>query len=104
MSKRLEAIRKMLDGGNRDPFTRYAYAMELKGLGRNEEALAAFEELRAQDPAYLAQYLMAGGVCEALGRRDDAARWYDEGIARAGNDPKAAHALSELSAARGALG
>ena len=103
MSKRLEAIKKMLDAGNRDPFTRYAYAMELKSLGRLEESLAAFEELRAAEPAYVPQYLLAGGVCEQLGRKDDARRWYDEGLAaaRAKGD---AHATSELQAARAALG
>lgn len=103
MSKRLEAIKKMLDAGNRDAFTRYAYAMELKSLGRLDESIAAFEELRAADPAYVPQYLLAGGVCESLGRKDDARRWYDEGLAAA-KAKGDAHALSELSAARTALG
>jgi tetratricopeptide (TPR) repeat protein len=102
MSKRLEAIKKMLAGGNRDPFTRYAFALELKGLGRNEESLAAFEELRVADPSYVPQYLMAGGVAEALGKKDDARAWYEQGIekARAKGD---GHALSELEQALGLL-
>lgn len=102
MSKRLEAIQKMLAAGNNDPFTRYALALELKSLGRNDESLAAFEELRAADPTYVPQYLMAGGVAEALGKKDEALRWYDEGIAaaRAKGD---GHALSELQQARGTL-
>ncbi|MBI2388877.1 MAG: tetratricopeptide repeat protein [Deltaproteobacteria bacterium] len=101
MSKRLEAIQKMLAAGNRDPFTRYALALELKSLGRNDESLAAFEELRAADPSYVPQYLMAGGVAEALEKNDEALRWYDEGIAaaRAKGD---SHALSELEQARAA--
>lgn len=98
MSKRLEAIKKMLAAGNRDAFTRYALAMELKTLGRNEESLAAFEELRAADPAYVPQYLMAGGVAEALGKKDDARAWYEQGLekARAKGD---SHALSEIQTA-----
>jgi tetratricopeptide (TPR) repeat protein len=98
MSKRLEVIQKMMAAGNRDAFTRYAFAMELKGLGRNDEALAAFVELRDADPAYVAQYLMAGGVAEALGKKDDARTWYEQGIekARAKGD---SHALSELQTA-----
>lgn len=98
MSKRLEAINKMLAAGQRDAFTRYALAMELKGLGRNEESLAAFNELREVDPAYVPQYLMAGGVAEALGQKDVARAWYEQGLerARAKGD---SHALSEIQTA-----
>jgi len=103
MSKRLEVIQKMLAAGNRDPMTRYALAMELKGLGRTEESLAAFAELRAQDPSYVPQYLMAGGVAESLGKKDEALRWYDEGIAAAQKKGDS-HALSELQQARALLG
>lgn len=102
MSKRLEAIQKMLAAGNRDPFTRYAFALELKGLGRNDEALAAFAELRASDPSYVPQYLMAGGLAESMGKKDEALGWYDQGIekAKAKGD---SHALSELTQARDLL-
>jgi tetratricopeptide (TPR) repeat protein len=103
MSKRLEVLQKMIAAGSTDPFARYALAMELKGLGRLEESLAAFVELRAKDPTYVAQYLMAGGVAEALGKKDEAIAWYDQGIekAKAKGD---GHALSELQTARSALG
>ncbi len=92
----------MIAAGNAEPFTRYAYAMELKSLGRLEESLAAFGQLRAAAPAYVAQYLMAGGVCESLTKNDDALAWYDGGIgaAKAAHDD---HALSEIVAARNAL-
>lgn len=98
MSKRLEMIQKMMASGNRDAFTRYAYAMELKGLDRHRESLTAFEQLRTADPAYVPQYLMAGGVAEALGDKDNARAWYEQGIerARAKGD---SHALSELQTA-----
>lgn len=98
MSKRLEAIQKMMAAGNKDAFTRYAFAMELKSLGRNEESLAAFVELRAADAAYVPQYLMAGGVAESLGNKDDARQWYEQGLerARAKGD---SHALSEIQTA-----
>ena len=98
MSKRLDALQKMIDGGTKDPFARYAYAMELKSLGRNAESLAAFDALKAIDPAYVPQYLMAGGVAESLGQRDVARGWLEEGIvrARAKGDT---HTLSELQQA-----
>lgn len=102
MSKRLEAIQKMLAAGNRDPFTLYAHAMELKSLGRLDESLAAFEVLRAEHPAYVPQFLLAGGVCESLSRNADAIAWYDAGLVvakKAGDE----HASSELGAARTAL-
>ena len=105
MSKRLEALQKMI-AANAAPdmsFARYAYAMELKALGRLQESLDAFEQLKSLDAAYVAQYLMAGNVAEALGRKDLARPWYEAGIekARAKGDT---HTLSELQTALGALG
>ena len=103
MSKRLEALKKMIESGTGDPsFARYALSLELKSLGRLDESLAAFEELRTRDTKYLAQYLMAGGVAEALGQKDDARAWYEQGIelARAKGET---HALSELQQALGLL-
>ena len=103
MSKRLEVIEKMLASGKADAFTRYAYAMELKSLGRLDEALKAFEQLRTVDEKYVAQYLMAGGVADQLGKKDDARRWFEQGIerARAAGD---GHAVSELQQALAQLG
>lgn len=102
MSKRLEAITKMIAAGNREPFTLYAHAMELKTLERLTDSLAAFEVLRAEHPAYVPQYLLAGGVCESLSLPDQALAWYDAGLvaARAARDE---HAASELVAAQNAL-
>ena len=103
MSKRLEALQKMLASGTKDPFAYYAFAMELKSLGRLQESMDAFEKLKALDPGYVAQYLMAGGVAEGLGRKDVAKEWLEEGIARArakGDD----HTLSELQQALSLLG
>jgi tetratricopeptide (TPR) repeat protein len=103
MSKRLEVFQKMVAAGSKDPMARYALAMELKSLGRLEESLVAFADLRAFDGAYVAQYLMAGGVAEALSKRDEARGLYEEGTVRArakGDD----HALSELQQALSALG
>lgn len=99
MSKRLEAIQKMLAAGNRDPFTRYALALELKTLGRLDESLVAFDELHAADPTYVPQYLMAGGVAETLGQREVALKWYDEGLVRA-QQKGDTHAHSEITQAR----
>lgn len=104
MSKRLEVLQKMIASGTGDAaFARYALAMELKSLDRLEDSLRAFEDLRAFDAAYVAQYLMAGGIAEKLGKLDEARAWYEQGIAaaRAKGDH---HTLSEVQAALGTLG
>ncbi|HSD86177.1 MAG TPA: hypothetical protein VLB44_01635 [Kofleriaceae bacterium] len=54
--------------------------MELKGQGLLDEAWAAFEELIAKFPEYVATYLMAGGTLVALGRKLEAADVYRKGI------------------------
>ena len=104
MSKRLEALQKMIaaDAAPDKAFARYALAMEYKSLGRLDESLAAFDALKTFDAAYVAQYLMAGNVAEALGKKDVARAWYEEGVTRArakGDD----HTLSELQTALTAL-
>lgn len=98
MSKRLELLKKMIAAGNSDPFTRYAYAMELKSLGQLEESLTAFEQLREYDASYVPQYLIAGQVAEAIKHFEKARQWYTQGIecARAKGEQKA---LSELQQA-----
>jgi len=104
MSKRLEVLQKMIASGTGDAaFARYALAMELKSLGRLDESLQAFEALRAFDATYVAQYLMAGGVADALGKKDVARAWYEQGIAAARGKGDH-HALGELEGALAALG
>lgn len=102
MSKRLEVIETMIAKGSRDPFHFYARGMELRSLGRREEALDALVGVTREHPSYVPTYLMAAQLAQELGRADDARRLADEGIARArtaGDD----HALSELSTLRGTL-
>src|SRR3569832_2081468 len=67
----------------RDPFPRYALALEYKNAGRLDDAHATFAELIAVDPNYVATYLHAGNVLLALGRREDARTTYQSGIAAA---------------------
>lgn len=103
MSKRLEAIEKMLAGEPKDPFPWYARAMELRSLGRLEDALAAYGTVAERFPGYVPTYLMAGQVARELGRDADARGWLERGLdaASAASD---GHALSELRAALAELG
>jgi tetratricopeptide (TPR) repeat protein len=102
MSKRLSMLETMIAKGSSDAFVHYAHAMELRSLGRREEALEAFEALSASQPEYVPTYLMAGQVATELGRRDEARGFLVRGIERAeaaGEDKarsELSDALSEL--------
>ncbi len=95
MSKRLAVLEKMTAAGSTDPFAWYGLAMEYKGLGRPDDAVATFTKLRALDPGYVPQYLMCGTMLLDLGRHAEAGEWLKEGVtvARGKGD---SHALSEL--------
>ncbi len=100
MNKRLVMLEKMVTAGQADSFARYALGMEYRKEGRIDDALLAFEALRAADPDYVAQYLMAGTMLLEGARRDEGKAWLEAGIAvarRSGN----AHALGELESALG---
>jgi tetratricopeptide (TPR) repeat protein len=101
-SKRLAVLEKMTAAGSADPFAWYGLAMEYKGLGRHDEAIATFGKLRALDPAYVPQYLMCGALLAELGRPAEARDWLTAGAAaaRAKGD---AHALSEIETALAGL-
>jgi len=102
-SKRLAVLEKMTAGGSKDPFAWYGLALEYKGLGRHDDAVATFAKLRAIDASYLPQYLMCGALLLEMGRATEAREWLEQGIAtaRAKGD---AHALSELEAALAGAG
>jgi len=81
-----------------DPFPRYGLAMEHKARGENAEAWTIFEEMIATFPDYVATYLQAGGTLVALGRKDEAASVFRQGIevaSRRGDQ----HARRELESA-----
>lgn len=102
MSQRLAMIEQLIAKGSQDPFHHYARAMELRTLGRNDEALIAFGDVRAKFADYVPTYLMAAQLAQELDRLDEARAWADQGIERArakGDD----HALRELSSLRDML-
>ena len=95
MSKRLEMLELMLSKGSTDPFHHYAHAMELRSVGRREDALAAFENVATRFAEYVPTYLMGAQVADELGRRDEARAFCTRGIETA-TKKRDAHALSEL--------
>jgi predicted Zn-dependent protease len=102
-SKRLQMLDKMIAAGTRDPFVRYARALELRGLGQLADALAALTEVKALHPEYVPTFLMAGQIAIELERSDDARNWLSEGL-RAAVAAGDEHARSELQTALDSLG
>jgi len=99
---RLDVLAGMIADGSTDPFVWYARAMELRSLGRAEEALEAYAGVADRFPDYVATYLMAAQVAEELDRVDEARSWLEKGIAIA--HPKGeSHAVAEMREALEAL-
>ena len=83
MSKRLAFLEKLVADGKADSFGHYAYALELKSLGRVDDAVGAFEALRAKEPGYVRMYLMCGTMLLDAGRSDQARDWLVQGAPKA---------------------
>ena len=95
MSKRLEMLEKLVNGGSRDPFHHYARALELRSLGRKDEALTALEGVIASFADYVPSYLMAAQLSQELADTARARSFAEAGV-RAAKKAKNDHALSEL--------
>jgi predicted Zn-dependent protease len=100
---RLVMLETLVSKSPNDPFPYYCLAQELRGRGRFEDAVKAFEDLRARFPAYVPQYLMTAQVLQELSRLDDARAVLTAGVsaARAARD---SHSLGELEGMLASLG
>lgn len=96
MSDRLQMIEQLLAKGSVDPFHWYARAMELRSIGRLEDALAAYRDVRERFADYVPTYLMAGQVALELDQDEAAREWLEAGIAAA-KQKGDSHAERELS-------
>jgi tetratricopeptide (TPR) repeat protein len=97
-SKRLEFLLKVTSSDKADSFTWYALALEYKGLGRIDDALTTFAELRRRDPDYVPMYLMCGTMLAEGGRREEAKDWLSTGLVTAKRKGDT-HAAGEIEAA-----
>ena len=98
VNKRLAFLEQSTRAGSADAFAWYALALEYRKEQRVDDAVQAFESLRAKDPGYLPMYLMAGQTLAEASRPADASTWLRAGIelARERGDGKT---LSELESA-----
>ena len=99
-SKRLEMLLKVTSSANADSFAWYALGMELRALGRIDEAFEAFRRIREKDPAYVPAYQMCGMMLIDAGRRDEAKEWLSRGVetAQRSGNAKAATEMQEALA------
>jgi len=101
--KRLLFLEKLVADGKADAFARYALALEYAGRERIDDAVTAFEGLRAHDATYVPMYLMAGQVLAKAGRNDAARAWLEEGVVAAKKKGDS-HALGEIQGVLATLG
>ncbi len=94
--ERLALLEKMIAAGSEDPFHHYARAMELRSLGRLEDALAAYRDVIARFEDYVPTYLMAAQVAMELDDDDAARALATAGLAQA-QAKGDGHAASELT-------
>jgi Tfp pilus assembly protein PilF len=96
---RIEKIIEMLSIGGKDSFLQHALALEYIKIGKDEEALAQFNELLAREPDYVGSYYHKAKLLEKLGQIDNAITVYEKGmeVAKRLNDK---HSYNELMMAK----
>ncbi|MDF3079425.1 MAG: tetratricopeptide repeat protein [Sphingobacteriaceae bacterium] len=94
---RLQKLLEFFENEPNDPFLKYALATEYLRLNEADAALGYYEDLVTNHSDYVGTYYHLGKLYEALNRKDDAIKTYQNGmeVARAARDN---HAFSELQA------
>ncbi|MEX0602528.1 MAG: tetratricopeptide repeat protein [Bacteroidota bacterium] len=99
---RIVRLRQFLEKDPDDSFSRYALALEYAGQGKTETAVETFLEVLRRDPRYVPAYQHLGYTYLKLGRRDEAAAIFRQGIEVAGQQGDT-HARSEIQDALGEM-
>ncbi len=97
-TSRRAQIEAMLRDEPRDPFLRYALAMELVGEGDLSAAATEFQQILDDTPEYVPTYFQYGQTLTRLGDLDGA-RWIlrqGEGIARSAGEHHTADEIRGL--------
>jgi predicted Zn-dependent protease len=94
---KIAGLKEILELDAKNSFARYGLAMELAGRGNTVEALAEFDTLLANDPAYTAGYFMAAQTLATAGRNEEAIARLKSGIESAKSSGNR-HAASEMQA------
>ena len=102
-STRLDILKSMVAQNPGDSFSRYGLAMEYRNGGDLEGAVREFRALIEVNPNYCYAYFHGGQTLERLGRLEEAAALYREGI-EASERSGDAHARGEIQGALDLLG
>ena len=100
---RLDTLKSMVAQNPQDSFSRYGLAMEYRNGGDLEGAVREFRSLIEVNPNYCYAYFHGGQALERLGRLEEAAELYRQGIeasVRSGDQ----HARGEIQGALDLLG
>jgi tetratricopeptide (TPR) repeat protein len=92
---RLQDLLFMTQKSPQKPLPWYGLAMEHRGRGNREEALAAFEACLRADPGYVPAYFQGGMTLDELSRRKDAVAMLQKGVTVA-QQKGDRHALGEM--------
>jgi tetratricopeptide (TPR) repeat protein len=76
----MEQLRELLNQSPKDSFLRHALALEQEKAGALQTAIRTFEELLADDPAYVGSYYQLGRLLEKIGQPDQAIACYENGL------------------------
>jgi Tfp pilus assembly protein PilF len=94
---RMTMLQDILAQDPSNKLARYGLAMEFSNTGQTDAAVAEFQKLIAQDPAYANAYFMAAQALQKAERKDEAKAMLAQGIATAKKSGNR-HAESEMQA------
>lgn len=92
---RLEKLQEFLKNEPDDEFLLYALATEYLRLNQADLALNYYERLVNDHPKYVGTYYHLGKLYEALNRKDNAIKTYEDGM-KIARELRDNHAFSEL--------
>jgi tetratricopeptide (TPR) repeat protein len=100
---RLTTLQNFLKDSPKDSFITFAIAKEYEKIGDKDKALAAYLELKENDPDYVGLYYHLGKLYEQFDEIETAFFTYKKGmeVAKAAGDQ---HAYNELAGAKLYLG
>ncbi|HEY9197067.1 MAG TPA: tetratricopeptide repeat protein [Mucilaginibacter sp.] len=94
---RLDKLLEFIKNEPNDEFLKYALATEYLRLNQADTALSYYEDLVNNHPGYTGTYYHLGKLYEALDRKQDAIRTYENGM-KITKEKRDMHAFSELQA------
>jgi Tfp pilus assembly protein PilF len=95
---RITRLKEFLQATPGDNFLKHALALEYIKIGDDSAAQAIFEEILAQDPAYIGSYYHLAKLLERTGDTNAAITWYEKGM-EAAKKAGDKHAFGELRSA-----